>query len=170
MEIAYLALIISVINTYLVLRDRFPRAHVTIGKEIVTEDTEYGSAPIGERIWVTISNRSAKRLFVTDIHAEWTRYIFYSFRMYRKNLKDLQRWESGDKPDPTTRFWIEPWGDAVLSADAEDFEYEFQQQIFTKWEKISYRVVIIDGLQKKHKSNKIKLHASLRQIREWKKK
>jgi len=157
MEIAYLALIISVINSYLVLRDRFPRAHVTIGKEIDAVDTEYGPSKIGERIWITISNRSAKRIFVTDIYAEWAKYIFFPFRSHKINLEELQRWESSDKPDPTTRFWIDPWGDVVLSADAEEFEHEFKRQLRSSKYKIGYRVIVRDGLQKKYQSNRINL-------------
>lgn len=170
MEIAYLALAISVINTFLVLRERFPRLHITIGTEYVMEDTEYGPYPIDKRIWITISNRSAKRIFITDIYARWSKRIFFQFNSHKIKLEDLQRWESGDKPDPTTRFWIEPWGDAVLSADAEDFEYNLQKQIFSSKQKINYQVAVVDGLQKKYLSNKITLRASPRQIHEWQKK
>lgn len=157
MEVAYLALLISIINLVLVLRDRFPRAYVAIGTEVVTEDTEHGPVKIDERIWITISNRSAKRIFITDIYAEWSRYNFYPFRSNKINLEDLQRWESGDKPDPITRFWIEPWGDAVLSADADDFQYRFKKQLISSAHKISCRVIVHDGLQKMHKSNRINL-------------
>lgn len=157
MEVAYLALLISIFNLFLILRDRFPRAYVAIETEVVTEDTEYGPNKLDERLWITISNRSAKRIFITKIYAEWSKYSFYPFRNNTIELEDLQRQESTDKPDPTTRFWIEPWGNVVLSADADDFQYRFKKQLVSSKQKIGYRVIVQDGLQKKYKSNRIKL-------------
>jgi hypothetical protein len=158
MEVGYLALFISIINLFLLLRDRFPRAYVAIETEVVEEDTEYGPSKIDERLWITISNQSAKRIFITGISAEWSKHKFFPYRYRKINLEDLQRWESNDKLDPTTRFWIEPWGNVVLSADADDFKYKFYKQLYSSGKKISYRVVVYDGLQKSYKSNRIILN------------
>lgn len=153
----FLAILISASSLFIILWDRFPRAHITIGKAVETEDTEYGIAKIGERLWVTISNRSAKRIFITDIYVEWSKYIILPTKVHKVILKDLERWESDDKPEATRRFWVEPWGDVVLSADAEELEYGFKKQIISSRSKISYRVVVCDGLRKQYKSNRIKL-------------
>ena len=79
------------------------------------------------------------------------------------DLDDIQRYE-GDKSEPTTRFWIEPWGNVVLSADGVGVEQELYKYFFKKYmfnqllrRSLTYRIVVCNAQQKNYYSKKIKL-------------
>ncbi len=161
--VSFLALIMSGLSLFIVLWDRFPRVYVKIDFEDVTQDDFHGDEmKVGEGLHITIINKSKVKILITGVYVEWSKYILrpvYDHRtsLYDHNLEPLAHY---NEFEPFERFWIEPWGNnAELGAEIEELEYQLKKQIPSTRHKISYRVVVSDGLGKKYRSNRIILRA-----------
>ena len=167
-----IALGISIFNLIFFIWDRKSHLKVGITKEFRTDDNDGESSLIGEMLWVNISNHSIHRIWITQIRAEWSWYL--SFSSKRKHI-DLIEFRAGDDGDESwrpiaARFWIEPWGDMVLSADADAVEdklkriieadvtehdpYLREKRLRLGKPKIRYSVAVQDGLGIWHRSKK----------------
>ena len=151
--IAFLALILAGVDLFLIVWDRRPRLRVTWEKLYHDEWDEELKQPIliAIRMWISIVNVSPRRIWVSSVSAEWRRHRWLPCRRFRVDLPDLQRWEN-DHEVPTSRFWIEPWGSAVLSTDAEELEFDIKdhKEPGTLW----YCIVVCDALGKWYRSKK----------------
>jgi len=162
---SFLALIISVISLLIVLWDRFPRVYVKIESEEIYQDGIDGNSEVkvGEGLQITITNKSKAKILITGVYIEWSKYILRPVYDHRTSLydHDIEPLAHYNDSEPFERFWIEPWGNNVeLGAEIEEFEYQLRRQISSTWHKISYRVVVSDGLNNQYRSNRIILHAS----------
>jgi hypothetical protein len=163
-EVAYLALFVSIISLTFNIVDRFARIKVSADIENVVDYAEDGMEyPAGRRIWITITNHSSRRVFINTISGVWSWYPLLQVASTKINFDDIQRYEN-EKNESIARFWIEPWGNVVLSADVEELEYNLQKVLhknfrINQWlsRKINYQVVVYDGQQKRFYSNRIKL-------------
>ena len=153
--IAGLAFLLSIANFVIILWDR--RSHLTVGIENVQVygyDDELGYMPEGYRIWIDIVNRSSRRVMVSHFVLEWKRSRFSRGWAQVSDLPDLQ---PGDKNAPDlTRFWIEPWGDAVFSLDADELASTLKKWSDTK--AILIRVAVSDALKRVFTSNRLTFH------------
>ena len=117
--IAGLAFLVSLANFGLIVWDRRP--HLTVGienEQTYGYDDELGYEPEGYRLWIDIVNRSPRRIKVSHFTVHWKRTRFSRLWLQTSELPDVQ---PGDPTIPDlTRFWIEPWGDAVFSLDSEE--------------------------------------------------
>lgn len=173
-----IAVVLSFFNLVYFLWDR--RSHLKIGitKEYVFEDQqgEDPPFPLGERLWINISNHSIHKVWITKMRAEWT--WSYSFPSRRGDI-DLIEFRGDDEESwkpISARFWIEPGGDVILSADADVIEYKLKEELKEKPKydsddefflrekhfhvqlgpsKIFYYVDIQDGYGVWHRSNKL---------------
>jgi hypothetical protein len=168
-SIAIFALFVSIISLSFNIVDRFPRIRVSANLETEYFDIEGAVDPGVTRLWITISNQSTRRIFVTDVYAQWSWYLLLPLQWKKIELEDLQRYEN-EKLESTKRFWIEPWGNVVLSADAENTEYELRKRFSDRFNnsinrminnllnrRLNYRILVYDGQQKGYRSNKIRI-------------
>jgi hypothetical protein len=163
--IALIALGISILDFILLAWDRWPHVKVGITTEDIIEEVPdaAGSVKTGKRLWIELSNHSTKRIWINSLNIEWSWYPGVPLRVHKIDLSDLQRFENNIAM-PTTRFWIDVWGDTILSADADDIEWDLnhklysQSKLFNYTRNINYRVVVGDGLGKSYRSNKIRLN------------
>lgn len=157
--VAIIALFISIVDLFIILWDRRPHIKVNIDVEIFEDVTDDGPVMVGKRLWINVVNRSTHRVFITRISTEWSQYFFLPFRPRTVELDDLQMWEN-NKSEPTARFWIDPWGDAALSADAESIEFHLNEQLEKLGSRKGWYKVVVHGSGKFYRSNRIVLNLS----------
>ena len=123
--VASIALLLAIVNLALILWDRRPRLRISAEQHFHDEWEEDLHEPVlvAKRLWIDITNVSPRRIWVSQVSAEWRRRRWLPSRRYKLQPSDLQRWENQTK-EPVSRFWIEPWGSALLSADLEELEFE----------------------------------------------
>lgn len=171
MSTADKAILISLFSLFLailkIIIDVVPRVKVSAYTEIDTVDYVDGMPVLDNKhLWITISNHSARRIFITNIIAK--RNWWLTYRWNKIDLKDLQRYED-ELIKPGRRFWIEPWGNVVLGTNGIEFEHTLEKLLhkrdalalnqFTQLirPQLIYRIEVYDGQQKKYQSNKIRL-------------
>ena len=81
-----------------------------------------GAYPAGRLVWIDIVNLSSRRMKVASVWLEWTKWRWLPLGINRGTLPELQRVDEGEQRYEY-RFWVEPWGDSVLSLDADELEY-----------------------------------------------
>jgi hypothetical protein len=154
--ISTLALILGIVDLILIVWDRMPRLTVTAEAKYDTEWDEQirMEVPLARLLWIDIVNHSSRRIWVSSVSAEWSRRRFLPSRRYAVDCPDLQRWEQNFSA-PTSRFWIEPWGNVILTSDADELEDEIKDHKApgTLW----YRIAVRDGLGKWYRSEAHKL-------------
>jgi len=151
--IAILALVISFANLYLYFLDIRPTLKVGFySMDVLFEDSEGMSSPeIIKYFSIDIINHSSRRIKVANISIEMMKSRWLDFRRQQANYPGFQK----NKP-LIPGFWIEPWGDASLSAEEEDLTTWL-------WEKTRYsknlwvRIVVIDALKRRYKSQILKV-------------
>ena len=155
--IAGLAFLISLANFAIILWDRRPHLDVGIEDEVMYgHEEDIGYHPVARRLWIDISNRSARRIKVSFVRVEWRKWRFWARRkaVPMDDMLDLQRGDGADK-DSTTRFWIEPWGDAILSLDMDELENYLGKRIHRK--SVWINTAVRDVLDRSYRSNRIKV-------------
>lgn len=153
--IGTLALIIAGIDLALILLDRRPTLKVSahIDYELLLDEDSGVWEPFGSRIWITIANKSPRRILVESVYAEWRwRPMFFSRRV-KAHIPELQGRES------ISRFWIEPWGNEVLIGDDKELERRIGHN---KYGPIWYCIVVEDGLGKAYRSRSWKIKGELK--------
>jgi hypothetical protein len=165
-----LAIIISVCGFFYSMYVNFPRMRVFANVETLTEFETDGDGNVysskGDTIlWITISNHSSRRIFVTELTSYWS-WSLNPFRWKKIALDGLFRSDQ-EKQEPVTSFWVEPWGVVALGKIIdgnfeEDFEYKLKKKFTDPRNRLlhfalNYRVVAFDGQEKQYKSNKIKI-------------
>jgi hypothetical protein len=135
------------------------RVKIGITKEdhIYIDEETGDSHPEDTTLLVTISNHSIMRMFITAIRVEWSWYLWLPICKKSIGTPKLNR-EEKEIIQPTNRFWIEAWGDTILSTNANELEYDLGFKYSGKRKKI-YQVAVRDGKGKWHRSNKIRIKA-----------
>lgn len=153
-RISLLALGVAVVDLLIILWDRRPRIRVGAEIELHEDDADDYPSPPVRRLWIDIANHSARRVFISGVSVEWSHYRWLPFGRRTEQLPDLQHWE-GEAKVATRRFSIEPWADAVLSADPDDLEYSLThpKQRGPIW----YRILVSDGLGGRYRSRRFRL-------------
>lgn len=166
--ISTIALFISIVSIAINMLDKSIAIKVGTGVEYVMpedeEDVQYG--PMGKRIWITITNNSMRRVFITNILAvwSWSKWSLNKSKFNNFELDDVQRYEE-NKPAPVSRFWIEPLGNVVISADILHTEHSLWKKLVEKFgvdqssvgKSIYYRVVVNDAQQNEFHSKWVKI-------------
>jgi hypothetical protein len=155
--IAAVALLLSVANFAVILWDRRPHLAVGLENDLMTDyDEETGfEYRVGHRLWIDIVNRSSRRIKVSHFILEWKK-SWLSRRWWKVDADKLPDLQPGDmQMTVTTRFWIEPWGDAVFSLDSEELMPRLGKGVDREsvWMRVSAR----DVLGRWFKSNKVRL-------------
>jgi hypothetical protein len=162
---AIFGFLIAILDLILIIYDRRPHVKVHITAEDIIEEVgpNQESARTGKHLWVHISNYSTKKIWISTLNVEWSWYPDLPLRIYKMDIQELQRYEN-NIPLPTTRFWVDVWGDVMLDSDAEVIERDLDHKIYEQrrwlnyYRKIHYQVVVYDGLGIAYRSNKIRLY------------
>ena len=120
--------------------------------EVYGYDDDLGYMPEGYRLWIDIVNRSSRRVMVSHFVLEWKQS-----RISRNWIRvgDLPDLHPGDKnAADLTRFWIEPWGDAVFSLDADELASTLKKGSDSK--SILISVAANDVLNRSFRSNRLR--------------
>jgi len=151
--IAALAFLLSMANFAIILWDR--RSHLTVridNQLVYGYDDELGYMPEGYRLWIDIVNRSSRRVMVSHFVLEWKRSAISRRWIGVSDVPDLQ---PGDKNAPDlARFWIEPWGDAVFSLDADELASTLKKTSDSR--SILISVAAKDVLNRSFRSNRLR--------------
>ena len=152
--IAVIALVLAGATFYIHLRDRAPRFKVNIGGSEVEDRS--GEGPDRIFMWVDIVNHSSHRLKGNTIWIEWGNVRWPTLRWHSEVFPGLQVAER-DATYGTSRFWVEPWGDATFTADFEELPYDLvpRPRPGMKW----LRVAVVDSRGKRTHSNKLPFRA-----------
>jgi len=154
--ISCLALFLAAVDLFLIIWDRRPRLRVSSEEEFYEQWNEDELVSVSSRLWIDIANLSPRRIWVSSISAEWRRHRCWWLpsRWYKVLLPDLQRWENEEKA-PTSHFWIEPWGSAVLSTDPDELKIDIanHKPAGTIW----YCIAVRDALGKWYRGKKTRL-------------
>ena len=159
MTLSIIAVAISAITLALRFWDHRARLRVRIEDEtIFSYDEEFGEYPEGRALWIDVINPTSRRIKVASVWLRWSKWRWLPFGRRQRLFPELQRVK--EEWIQETRFWVEPWGDKVLGADADELEYWLRPRSTSG--EVWVRVVVRDVLGKGFRSNQVKLNVPAR--------
>ena len=159
MTLSIIAVAMSAVALALWFWDRRARLRVRIEDETIFDyDEEFGEHPVGRGLSIDVVNKTLRRIEVASVWLRWSKWRWLPLRRQQRLFPELQRVKEEWRLE--TRFWVEPWGDKQLGADADELEYWLRPRSISG--EVWVRVVVRDVLGKRYRSNTVKLNVPAR--------